>query len=101
MGIQVWGPAKTTRRQPVKSVYANLRTWNKASDPANPAKMFVGSLMDWAEDHPDADILRPAMWDAIGRMTGLFSRCSPNAPNGSRHYCQCSGMKSNIGFGSA
>ena len=65
MGLDLWGPAKTTRRQAVKGVYAHLRQWNKASDPSDPSKVFVGSLMDWAEDHPDADRLRSAMWDAI------------------------------------
>ncbi len=64
-GRKVWGPAKTTRRQPVKSVYDNLHKWNRASDLDNPSKVFVGSLMDWAEDHPDADALRPQMWDTI------------------------------------
>jgi protein gp37 len=65
MGISVWGPAKTTRRQAVKGIYANLRKWNGASDATNPSKVFVGSLMDWAEDHPDAEAGRPSMWDAI------------------------------------
>lgn len=65
MGLHLWGPPATARRQEVKGVHANLRRWNRASDPADPARVFVGSLMDWAEDHPDADRLRPAMWDAI------------------------------------
>ena len=49
MGLSLWGPAKTTRRQEVKGICANLRKWNRASDPENPSKVFVGSLMDWAE----------------------------------------------------
>jgi protein gp37 len=65
MGLSVWGPKQTTRRQAVKGIYANLRKWNRESDPAKPARVFVGSLMDWAEDHPDCDALRPAMWEAI------------------------------------
>jgi len=65
MGLSVWGPKQTTRRQPVAGIYANLRKWNKESDPKNPARVFVGSLMDWAEDHPDAEAIRPAMWRAI------------------------------------
>jgi protein gp37 len=65
MGLSLWGPPATTRRQEVKGIHANLRKWNKASDPANPSRVFVGSLMDWAEDHPDADRLRPGMWEAI------------------------------------
>src|SRR5437667_328434 len=65
MGLSLWGPAKTSRRQVVKGVYANLLKWNKASDSANPSKVFVGSLMDWAEDHPDTKAVRPAMWQSI------------------------------------
>jgi protein gp37 len=65
MGLSLWGPPATTSRQAVKSIYANLRKWNRESDPKNPAKVFVGSLMDWAEDHPDLEPLRKQMWQAI------------------------------------
>lgn len=65
MGKKVWGPVATTKRAPVKSVYNNLRRWNRDSFTQQPSKVFVGSLMDWAEDHPDAAAVRPAMWDAI------------------------------------
>jgi protein gp37 len=70
MSLDVWGP--NAPRQPVKSVYANLRKWNRESDPNNPSKVFVGSLMDWAEDHPGAEALRPALWDAIRQNDRLI-----------------------------
>lgn len=72
MGLDVWGPAKTTRRQAVKGVYEKLRHENRLSDPSNWRKVFVGSLMDWAEDHPDAEALRPAMWSAIRENNRLI-----------------------------
>jgi len=72
MGLRLWGPAKTTRRQEVKGVYAKLKSWNKASNPDHPSKVFVGSLMDWAEDHPDAERLRPALWNAIRQADQLL-----------------------------
>lgn len=72
MGLSLWGPAKTTRRQAAKGIYAKLRQWDRASDTDNPSKVFVGSLMDWAEDHPDAESLRPAMWDAIRQSKRLI-----------------------------
>ena len=72
MGLNLWGPAKTTRRQPVHGVYANLRKWNRASNPPEWSKVFVGSLMDWAEDHPDAEALRSAMWDAVRENNRLI-----------------------------
>lgn len=70
MGLKVWGPPKTTTRQPVKSVYANLRKWNADQSPGvrgagEPHLVFVGSLMDWAEDHPVLDAVRVKMWEAI------------------------------------
>ena len=73
MGLSVWGPAKTTRRQAVKNVYANARKAEKEAaagkvgvmGTANPLLAFVGSLMDWAEDHPDAAAVRPEMWRVI------------------------------------
>lgn len=63
MGIDVWGPSKP--RKPVSGIFAKLRKWNKLSDPGNPSKVFVGSMMDWAEDRSDLDRLRATMWDAI------------------------------------
>jgi protein gp37 len=63
--MNVWGPPKTTPRYVVKGVYEKLRRLNQQSDPANPLKVFVGSMTDWAEDHPTAHALRPRMWSAI------------------------------------
>jgi protein gp37 len=65
MGLRVWGPAQTTPRRPGKGVYADLRKWNRESQPSDRRKVFVGSMMDWAEDHPDAEALRPRIWEAI------------------------------------
>ena len=73
MGLKVWGPAATTKRQAVKNVYGNVRTWAKAIaagtpgvlGPGQPHLVFVGSLMDWAENHPDAEKVRPQMWQVI------------------------------------
>jgi protein gp37 len=77
MGLHVWGPPSTTRRQPVKSVWANVRRWNREAvrSPAAPGSgehtVFVGSLMDWAEDHPDAAAIRPEMWKLIKQSPHL------------------------------
>lgn len=73
MGLSVWGPAAKTPRQPVKSVYGNVAKWHKEAsaghagvrgEGTNPL-VFVGSLMDWAEDHATAADLRPAIWETI------------------------------------
>ena len=80
MGLHVWGPPSTTGRKPVSSVYSNLRKWNKASDPANPSKVFVGSMMDWAEDHADAEKLRPAMWESMLKNDRLIFQLLTKRP---------------------
>jgi protein gp37 len=64
MGLKVWGTE--AKRQPVAGIYANLRKWNRAAAAAQArARVFVMSLGDFFEDHPDANAIRPAAWDAI------------------------------------
>jgi protein gp37 len=66
MGLRVWGPPATTARQPVKSIWANLRKWNRQAErEGRMHRVFLGSLMDWAEDHPTLSPIRTRMWDAI------------------------------------
>ena len=73
MGLKLWGPPETTDRQAVKSVYTRARALQREAvggrvgclGAGNPLLAFVGSLMDWAEDHPRAEALRPAIWDTI------------------------------------
>lgn len=66
MGLHVWGPASTTPRQSVKSIYANVRKWNRQAEKRGQiARAFLGSLMDWAEDHPALPPLREQMWESI------------------------------------
>ena len=78
MGLAVWGPPKTTERKATANVYGNLRGWNKEVERGIPGirgeerhLVFVGSLMDWAEDHPQLVPLRERMWEAIRKMHGL------------------------------
>lgn len=72
MGLDLWGPPETTERQSVKNVFSKIRAQAKLAATTDgvmgagkPHLVFVGSLMDWAEDHPDADRLRPIIWDTI------------------------------------
>jgi len=77
MGLDVWGPSK--ERPAVKNVFGKLRAQNRdmaAGDPSvqgagKPHLVFVGSLMDWAEDHEGAAVLRPLMWETIRQYPGL------------------------------
>lgn len=55
MGLDVWGPAKTTGRHHLRPAYWRqpLR-WNRQAEEAGQRRrVFCGSMCDWAEDHPD------------------------------------------------
>lgn len=88
MGISVWGPPSTTKRQPVKGIWANVRAWEKeaasgvpgARGPGLPLLVFTGSLMDWAEDHKDAEAIRPRMWEAIRQSPHLHFQMLTKRP---------------------
>lgn len=79
MGLSLWGPAATTARQRVKSVGANLSKWQREAEAGEPGArgpgkfllVFVGSLMDWAEDHPQLDTIRADMWRMIRQSRHL------------------------------
>jgi protein gp37 len=87
MGLDVWGPPETSARKAVKGVYGNIRTWNReASTTAgllgagNPHLAFVGSLMDWAEDHASLDEIRSEMWPLIKASRNLHFQMLTKRP---------------------
>lgn len=66
MGLNVFGPVSTTRRQAVKSVWGNVRKWDREARQAGERRrVFVMSLGDFFEDHPDAHEVRPRAWEAM------------------------------------
>lgn len=81
MGLTVWGPLTTTPRQPVKGIWKKVLRWNREAakgvpgvlGQGNPHLVFTGSLMDWAEDHPDLIPLRKRMWETIREPIPDFS----------------------------
>ena len=88
MGLQLWGPPKTTKRQAVKSVFAKARKLQREAvagrvgvmGPGKPLLAFVGSLMDWAEDHPDAEALRPLIWEVVRQSPGVHFQLLTKRP---------------------
>lgn len=86
MGLDVWGGGKA--RKPVQSVYGNLKKLQRNAEQGVPGVLgegyphlvFVGSMMDWAEDHPDADLIRPHMWDVIRRCPNLHFQLLTKRP---------------------
>lgn len=88
MGIRVWGPPATTARQAVKSIDGNIRKWEREAvegavsvqGAGKPLLVFTGSLMDWAENHPQLDALRVRMWDAIRKSPHLHFQMLTKRP---------------------
>jgi protein gp37 len=90
MGLDVWGPPSTTDRPAVKNVFAKLRKERRlmrdrvpsVQGAGKPHLVFVGSMMDWAEHHPDAAELRPVMWRTIREYPDLvFQLLTKRAEN--------------------
>lgn len=77
MGLSLWGPAATTRRQiTTPSYWRNPHKWAREAQAAPlegvrgdqaPGRrlVFCGSLFDWAEDHPTINEMRPRLWQLI------------------------------------
>ncbi|MBA3484451.1 MAG: DUF5131 family protein [Pirellulales bacterium] len=70
MGKKIWGPG--TDRPKTKEPWRNVVKWNReaATTPGilgegQPHLVFTGSLMDWAEDHAQAESLRPELFALI------------------------------------
>jgi protein gp37 len=88
MGLDLWGPKETTRRQAVKGVYAHVKSWQKLAKegtpgvlgPGQPHLVFVGSLFDWAEDHKDIEAIRPAIWETIRNSPNLHFQMLTKRP---------------------
>lgn len=77
-GQNLWGPAKTTERKRTKTPWQNARKWSRQAQkvpgilgPGRPRMVFLGSLMDVFEDHPDANAIRPEMWQLIRECENL------------------------------
>jgi protein gp37 len=79
MGLDLWG-AKAPR-QVTKAPWKNVRDWNKSAFAAGvPAKVFCGSLMDWAEDRDDLIEPRARMWQVIRESRHLVFQMLTKRP---------------------
>jgi|SRR5581483_7630515 len=53
VGMDIWGPAKTTQREYKKAVWRDLIKWDRESrESGTRRKVFVQSMSDFLEDHP-------------------------------------------------
>lgn len=79
MGLRVWGAGSA--RQEAKAVWQNLAKWDReARARGELRKVFVMSLGDFMEDHPDANRIRPRAWDAMRRTTNLIFQILTKRP---------------------
>jgi protein gp37 len=69
----VWGPAPhTPRHRTAASTWANVSKWNSHAETAGVRRrVFCGSLMDFFEDHPTPNAIRPEVFALIHRTPHL------------------------------
>lgn len=85
MGLRVWGP--NSRRQEVKSIWSKLKKWDREAAAAlERRRVFVMSLGDFLEDHPDADVIRPRAWDAMRATEWLDYQVLTKRPENYTHF---------------
>lgn len=62
----IWGPAKATTREFKKGIWKELPKWNeKARQDGVRRRVFVQSMSDFFEDHPDVHEWRERAWDLM------------------------------------
>jgi protein gp37 len=62
---KLWGP-NSARREFGEKHWKAPHEWNKAAQAeGRHHRVFCGSMMDWAEDHPSATAIRPRLWESI------------------------------------
>lgn len=72
MQLPVWGPPATTPRQRLKSAWVDVPRWNRAAARDGlRRKVFVSSLADVFEDHPDVTRWRAEALALLERCTSL------------------------------
>lgn len=71
-GKQIWGPAATTGREYKKAAWGDVPKWNAAALAAGVRKrVFVQSMADFFEDHPQVVVWRNAALRLMAECTSL------------------------------
>lgn len=90
MGLALWGDKAA--RQVTKQPWVNVRQWERAAanghdgilGAGQPSLVFLGSLMDWAENRPDLVEPRGRMWDLIRACPHLHFQMLTKRPENIR-----------------
>lgn len=68
---RVWGNGSTRHRTSIDYWKQPYQWDSEARGSKRRARVFCGSMMDWAEDHPDAEAIRPDLWRIIDSCQNL------------------------------
>lgn len=69
VGKNIWGPASTTSRERKQAIWKDIYKWDKeAREAGKRRRVFVSSMSDFLEDHPQANEIRK---EAIGVLQNL------------------------------
>jgi len=72
LGLPVWGPAKTTERKRSKGAWVDVPRWNRAAAREGVRRrLFVSSLADVFEDHPQVAPWRAEALELLASCTSL------------------------------
>ncbi|MEX0718665.1 MAG: DUF5131 family protein [Planctomycetaceae bacterium] len=80
MQLSVWGP-HAPRKRTAESTWDAVRKWDsKAKAEGVLKRVFLASLADIMEDHPQLDAWRAEMWGCIRPTTNLIFLCLSKRP---------------------
>lgn len=71
-GKDIWGPPKTTKREPKLGIWSDIHKWDReAKAKGVRRRVFVSSMSDFLEDHPMVAEAREMALDAIEKLQWL------------------------------
>lgn len=91
MGLDLWGD--NARRQVTKTPWQSVKQWQQAASDGKPGLLdngkhlvFLGSLMDWAEDREDLIEPRKRMWEVVRSCPDLWFQMLTKRPENIRKF---------------
>lgn len=86
-GKRIWGPAKTTDREQKKEIWQNVLKWDKEAREAGVRKrMFVMSMGDFLEDHPQVVEWRNRAIDLLYHLTNTDVQLLTKRPENAHRF---------------
>jgi protein gp37 len=84
-GKDIWGPPKTTEREPKLGIWSDIKKWDReARAEGIRRRVFVSSMSDFLEDHPMVYEAREMAMDTIEKLEWLdilmLTKRPENAP---------------------